>query len=270
MAVTCTSYFSNAIVGQPQVGADFDVYEQHTPPRYAIGLGFERSDGSRFRYVHFGTGLNTGIVVSTDISESSLASATNKIVAPGTAAAIAFEVPKAGEIGSHYIQATLTASANQYAGGYLHIYGNTGAGYTYRVRGNTATDDPVSGDMRFQLYEPLHEAVNETSDIIITGSPYANVEAAVTASDGIVAGITMANVTINNNGWILTRGITLARCEGTAFLAGQPAYIGGIAGILMACPNLTVSNVMLTPQVGISCTDKVAAQTYGAFRVQFE
>ena len=70
MAVSSSSYFSNSIVGQPQVGADIDIYESSTSPKYAVGFGFTRADGCKYRYAHFGATTNRGVMVSTDLSET--------------------------------------------------------------------------------------------------------------------------------------------------------------------------------------------------------
>ena len=69
MAVSSSSFFSNAIVGTPQVGADIDVYGSSTSPKFAVGFGFTRADGSKYRYSHFGAATNRGLCVSTDVSE---------------------------------------------------------------------------------------------------------------------------------------------------------------------------------------------------------
>ena len=46
MTLPSAQYFSNAIVGQMQVGADVNLYRQDTAPKYAVGQGFTRGDGN--------------------------------------------------------------------------------------------------------------------------------------------------------------------------------------------------------------------------------
>jgi hypothetical protein len=154
MAVTSTNYFSNAIVGQPQVGADFNIYDTNAEPKYALGTGFERSDGNRYRYVHFGAAAAIGTVVGIDRSESNV-SKSNAVINPTSAGKPAFEPVNMGAVGSHYVEATITVTSNQVAGAYMTVFGNTGEGYTYRVRGNTAPDSDRSGAARFELYDPI-------------------------------------------------------------------------------------------------------------------
>ena len=44
-----TNYYSNAIVGVPQVGSDINIHQLDSTPKFAVGYGFERADGAKFR-----------------------------------------------------------------------------------------------------------------------------------------------------------------------------------------------------------------------------
>ena len=63
------------------------------------------------------------------------------VVASASAVAVPAEYPiLPGQVGSHYIEATIASiAANKYQGGYLITTGGTGLGQTYRIVGNTAT-----------------------------------------------------------------------------------------------------------------------------------
>jgi len=210
MAVSTSSYFSNAIVGVPQCGADVDVYDVHATPRYEVGFGFERSDGCKFRYCHYGTTAVAGYLYAQDVSESSLVDSDNVIIAPSST----YKVPSEpgniypGSIGSHYVVITLASTtADQYAGGYFITTDDTGEGYTYRIIGNTATNDPATGKIRLQLYKPLKIALDATTDFCIVGCLYANIEVATAATDMWIAGVCMAVVgTAGYYGWVQTKG----------------------------------------------------------------
>lgn len=263
MAVTQTSYYANAIVGVPQAGADIKIQEVHNTPRYAVGFGFERSDGNKYRYVQYGAATETAQLVSTDISETGLASisAANKVINSSSAIAVSFEKALPGDVGSHYFEASLTGTANQFAGAYLSIYGGTGEGYTYRIKGNTATDDPASGNLRIQLYEPLVLALDATSDLVIVGNRWCDVEASTTTTDYCASGICQYGASSSQYGWVLTKGVGTVRGEGNAIAKGNAITTGGVAGTAMAVPNLS-TNPTLLQVIGYAMVDKVAAQTH--------
>ena len=211
MAVQSTSNFQNAIVGQMQVGADVDIYQSDSTAKYSVGQGFTRSDGAKFRYAHFGAATNRGVVVAHDFSESSLADSDNNLDAPATAGKPPNENINAGDIGSHYIQVdsnAVSATNNQFAGAHLVITDDTGEGYTYRIKGNTADGSPSAGRWRLELYEPITVAIDGTSDIAIVGSIYANLETATALpTDQNVAGVAVTSNSATNYGWVQTHGV---------------------------------------------------------------
>lgn len=225
MAVSSSSYFGNAIVGVPQVGADIDIYEVNATPKYPVGFGFERSDGAKFRYVHYGTTAAAGRLFAQDVSESSLVDTDDVIIAPSAT----YKVPSEpgniypGSIGSHYVVITLASTtADQYAGGYFITTDDTGEGYTYRIIGNTATNDPATGKIRLQLYKPLKVALDATTDFCIVGSLYANLEIATAATDMWIAGVVMSAVgTAGYYGWVQTKGVVGILQDDSAVAVGD-------------------------------------------------
>jgi len=234
MAYSTNSYFNNAIVGQMQVGSDIDIFEISDKPKLAVGTGFTRSDGSKFRYAHAGAATNRGAIVAQDYSESSVADTDNAIIAPLST----YQMPDEnngiypGSAGSRYAILTLaSAAADQYAGGYFHITDDGGEGYTYRIRGNTATDDPASGVIRLALYDKIQVALTATTDCAITGPMYANLEAAGTTTDGIAVGVACASLTATDPyGWIQTYGPATVLCD-TAGTAGKEVAVSqNVAG----------------------------------------
>ena len=268
MAVTATSHFNNGIVGTPQIGADVDIYESHATPKFAIGTGFERSDGAKFRYSHFGVNTLPGVLVSTDFSESNQVRTSVGIVISSSATAVGDEAIKPGTKGSRYVEIIFASiTANKYAGGYLVICEDSGAGYTYRVKGNTATNSPVSGNFRLELYQPLQETVTNASDWAIFGSKYANLEAHTQGTDAAIAGVTVSDIKVATAayGWIQTKGILGVLIDDTSGVAtdiGAPVAIsealpGGIMVAGADVGSLTqgslaaeLNNIMRRPIVG--------------------
>ena len=253
MAVSANSYFSNSIIGIPQVGADIDIYESSTNPKYAVGFGFTRADGNKYRYCHFGALSNRGTMVATDVSESGLTKIEN------VGCTVALTTKKAGEIinpnaiGSRYMQLVITATADQFAGAYVAITTGVGAGFTYRIKGNTATSaaTPVTGNIYLDLYDPIQVAIDSNSDIVIGGSAYANLEGATT-TDKTPAGATVTNNTATSYGWITTAGITAVLQDANIGTIGAPVALStNTTGAIMAVGSTsgTPSNLMLA-QIG--------------------
>jgi len=228
MAYSTSSRFNNAIVGQMMAGADIDIYDISSTAQFPIGQGFERSDGARFRYAHAGAATNRGVIVAQDYSESSVDDTGDSVIAPSVTYYQNDEPNNVypGSIGSRYVLMTLaSAEVDQYAGGYLSITDDIGEGYTYRIRGNDATDTTKTGDVLFNLYDKLQVALTATTDVAITGPMYANLEAAGTTTDGLAVGVTCATLTATDPyGWIQTRGIATVLCD-TAGSAGNMAIV---------------------------------------------
>jgi hypothetical protein len=244
MAIKAENYFNNAIVGTPQVGNDVEVHESHKTPRYALGTKYERQDGSVFRYAQFGADTAAGELVSADLSETSTADTDNSCIAPASAVAVAGENIQPGDIGSHYVEVTLAAiTADQFAGAYFVTTDDTGEGYTYRIKGNTATDNPASGNIRIELYKPIVVAVDATTDFAIQGSPYNNVEAA-TSTDFAASGVAMSAITIADAayGWVCTKGVIGILQDG-AITAGNAVIVGTVAGSV-AVASAATDNVL--------------------------
>lgn len=255
MAVNQSSYFSNAIVGQMQAGSDIDLYKIDATPQFAIGTGFTRQDGAKFRYGYVSTAVNRGTILAQDYSGSSIVDTDNIIIAPASAVAVANETIKPGDVGSHYVELTLaTTTADAFAGGYFSVTDDTGEGYTYRIRGNTATDTPASGNIRLQLYDKIQVALTATTDCAITGNLYGNLIVAGTATDGIAAGVACASLTATAPfGWIQTAGIATVLCD-TAGTAAQMAAVSQSVAGSYAPAHATGTSIDAYPPIGIIVT----------------
>jgi hypothetical protein len=72
--------------------------------------------------------------------------------------------------------ATITATADMFAGGYIITTDDTGEGKTYRIRGNTASGTPAATYTRLELYDKLQSALDATTDASIFGSGVAGRE----------------------------------------------------------------------------------------------
>lgn len=274
MAISSNSWFSNAIVGVPQIGDDIDIYREDTSPTRAIGTKYERQDGAVFRYVHFGATVDSaGLVLATDLSESSVTMTPAAFVASSST----YQVPNepAGTYpnmkGSKYMIITkATVTADDYAGGYITLSsGNSATSHTYRIKGNTATGDPSSGNIRIQLYDKLQAGINSSQSYSIMGCKYANLEAsnAATGTDMVAAGVSLIKVTTAGDyGWILTKGIVGVLSDASTLLAGRAVQmstttVGAVAPALAVISTLTSTayGARIDPIIGYSCVNSTAA-----------
>lgn len=213
MAVSSSAYFSNAIVGVPQAGGDMNIYQQDLSPKFAIGTKFERQDGCVFRYAHFGAACSRGQIVTPDLLESAVFYTANCLMA--TASAFQQTMERAGLYpnmsGSRFVVAHLSSvTADTYAGGYLSISSGTGLGYTYRIRGNQASNGT---SCIFELYETLQAGCDNTSDISIAPSKYANLQPCISGTTDLSIPVGIACISISTAwGWIQTKGLCGVSC----------------------------------------------------------
>lgn len=246
MAVSTSSYFSNSIIGAPQLGADIDIYETTSSPKYAIGFGFTRADGNKYRYAHFGALVAAGAVVATDVSESAQANLLQAGALVANLTKVDGETLNPNAVGSKYAQLVVTATADQFAGAYLNIHSGTGFGFIYRIRGNEATSARVTGNAHFELYDPIAVALDSNSEIAIVGSPYANLEGATT-TDAVPAGVAVTNVTASNYGWICTHGVTSVLQDVTIGTIGKPVKLSSNTTAAVSCvADATSSTTQMT------------------------
>lgn len=271
MAVSTDSRFNHGVQGIPGIGADFDVFETSSTPKFAVGTRFTRSDGAEFVYSHFGAALSSGgLLVSTDVSESYLSMMGSSIYASGSVTAIAGEIIKPGTIGSHYVEIILPAvTADKFAGGYFQTVDGDGFGYTYRIRGNTAGSAKTSGakaTFYLELYEPLQQTLStiQTSSFRIVGSPYANLESATAATDMIVSGVTTCSHAASTYGWVQTSGVAGIRSDGSTIALGSMCALSdalsGCISYRLAPASIGSGQVVFKrPPIGICIGSAIAA-----------
>ena len=217
------STIENANYGLTRIGGagGQGIYEESSTPKHRIGEKLELSDGRTFRYSYFSTATAQGLLASQDLSATAIVESDGKL----TAAAIgATEVTytDSGTVGS--------ATLNQYAGGYLHITDDAGEGYQYRIKSNTAAS---SNAITFTLYDGLEVAVTTDTDVAVTGSLWNNLIGA-SATDYVVCGVTPISFTVNNYGWVQTRGIATVLADGTITAGGNLTLSDGVTGAIQA------------------------------------
>ena len=219
MAVSTNSYFSNSIQATMLVGSDIDIYAIDSTPKFALGTGFMRGDGNKYRYVHAGALIARGQVVSADTFESSTPS--NSPVIFGAARVSPTLVKPSGynidpnAVGSSYLQILLTATADQFAGAYINMVSGSGSGYSYRIKGNVATGTPSTGYTYVELYDELQGPIDTTTVFSVSGCKWANCKPAIgittfVGSSSNLTGVAVTGITNNAYGWVCTKGYTHA------------------------------------------------------------
>jgi hypothetical protein len=268
MAFNASSYESNAIQGIPQVGSDMNIFDTHATPRYALGTRIQRQDGNEFVYSHFGADTGPGLLVSNDLSEHGTgAPLVGKVIAPASSVDTSDST-----IGSKHIQVTIASVLDaEFDGAYLIVNQDAGVGYTYRIRGNNATGDTATGDVRIELYEKLQVALVAATDITIIPSKYTNLEAAVVATNDMVSGVTCSTQTTATlpYGWICTKGVVGIAVDGTitqgdniapsTTTAGSAQIIGG--------GTTTGTSLITEPIIGHCLVSPTASLEHGCFYV---
>ncbi len=228
MAVNRSNYPSNSIQGIPQVGSDMNIFDTHTTPRYALGTRIQRADGNEFVYSHYGADVGPGILVSPNLDEQGTAPLVGKIIV----AASSVDVTDA-TVGSKFIQITIAGAAiDDFQGGYLIMTENTGRGYTYRIKGNNATGDTATNDVRIELYDKIQVAPLAASDCTIVGNRYSNLEPVVEGTDMLIAGVSVANMTTLTTawGWVCVKGVVGIKVDGTIAAGDQIVPSVALAG----------------------------------------
>jgi hypothetical protein len=268
-------YQSNALTG-PAGGGDFDIFRMDATQAYAIGTRITRTDGNEFVYSHFLTDSAAGTVVGPDVSEGGeVAAVDGAVIAPASAAAVPGTNVTAGSAGSKYVQFTNAGILkDEHAGGYFITVNDAGEGYTYRIKGNSATGGPATGDVLIELYDPIQVALTTASDVMILGSKYSQLIKATGAGgeDNLAVGVTCANmdVSVASYGWVCTKGIIGALVDGTIAAGEAVTLSDGVAGSLqvMAGGTTAVADAVDERVIG-QCVIPDASAGQACFQVNF-
>jgi hypothetical protein len=134
------------------------------------------------------------------------------------------------------VAGALSASQDEFAGGFLHIESGTGVNYSYMVEGNAAFA-ASSTAAKILLKDGLEVALNTASIASLYHNIYRNVavkpdSAAITS---IPVGVLLVSCALTNGGYVYLgkKGIWPARIEGTE-VTGQPVRCGSANGTVNA------------------------------------
>ena len=218
-------------------GSNIGIFDVTDTALLPIGTKREFEDGRIFRFAEFAADTTAGHLVAQDVSAQAVVYATDD----ATAAAIGAKsvtLTDSSLFGS--------ATADQFAGGYLHTVNDAGQGYTYRIKSNTAGS---SNATTLTLFDGLKIALTTASDVVITGNPYNGLVSATAATDMWVAGVCInaMDVSDKNYGWIQTRGYgtVLYDAGGSAVTIGDQVTLSdGTAGAVQQHDTLAVEQIV--------------------------
>jgi hypothetical protein len=219
------------------------LFEESAVAKHKLGTLRVLDDGRVFRYSSItAAAITAGALVS-------------KAFAP-VDATIAAADAAINLVGAKKITLTVAgATADLYKDGWLIIKAGTGIGEMYKIRGNTATDDPAAGRAYFELYDALrstHVAANTT--VAVHQSPYSNLllnpavaNATATTQETAMGMTTMAcgNGSAASYLWLQTKGIA-------SLVLDIDAAAGAEANEMRIVPGTTAGRGAVTPDTAIS------------------
>ena len=209
---------SSGHVQAPTDGVSQGLYEESSTQQGRVGALRELGDGRRFRYAYFASATAAGLLVSQDLSATAVVE-TDNICTAAAIGATKVTLTDSGTLGS--------ATADQYAGAYLHTTDDAGEGYTYRIVGNTAAS---SNAVDFNLYDGLVVALTTATDVAITGGLWYNVHGATAGTDYLVSGVTTRVMQANYYGWVQTKGICTIKSNGAPAIGANLTLSDGETG----------------------------------------
>ena len=192
-------------------GSVFDAAS--TTQKAELGRVVDFKDGRLYKYVLAGATLGAGGVVSQP--------AASALTANGLAVAA---------IGATTLTLTLAGvTLNQYADGTIHLTDDTGQGYTYKIKSNTASDTTIT----IELYEGLIVAVDATTDVMLVPNLCRSVVAGIAAAKPV--GVAVVAASSGEYLWVQTRGVaTVKVTTATSIAAGKGLMAAASAGVAIA------------------------------------
>ena len=214
------------------VAAAQGIWEENVNSQENVGSYVETADGRGFRYSKMGAVAS----VAGKVYQGTALDATNLQPSGGlgvSAAAIGAT--------SITISTSITLAANLLSGGYLSVDVSTGAGYLYRVDGNTAVVSTTGAVIT--LRDPLQIALDTNSKVIVAQHPYSGLVIEPGTPTAAIAGVAHRVTTALYFGWVQTRGAASVLFTGTG-VAGKAvgSLSGGTSG--SAAPAIAATNIL--------------------------
>ena len=170
-----------------------EIFSSSSSQGTLLGTEALTGDGRRFRYVL--ADASTAVVVGKTYQGPAETTAWQNLACAAAA------------IGATSITttATITATANQLAGGYVTVTASTGAGYIYKIKGNTAASSAVC---TIYLEDPILVAMTVTSSTIdICLNPYSGIILTPGSTQSAACvGVSVYPLPVSTYGWVQVGG----------------------------------------------------------------
>jgi hypothetical protein len=222
-------------------------------PTHSLGEKMFSPDGRAWRYVRAGGTLVLGNLLQ---GPAETAGAQSRIVAAAVVGAL--EVTTTD---------TLTATANQFAGGWIVVTGEagTGTGGQYRIKSHPAVTAAVC---TFVLEDPIQVALSAATQVDIVQNIYNGVIQMPTAYTSCVVGVASNEITDGNYGWIQVAGVAAVKNDatGAVVVGNQVVASKATVGSIQAAAN---DSTELYASVGYAVTG-IATSEWGSVKLNIE
>ena len=219
-----------SLAGYPQIASQGILNESSTALQ-TVGGYMETADGRGFRYAKIGAVAT----VPGKVYQGVALDATNMQPSGGL-------TPAAAAIGdtSVTISTSTTLALNLLAGGYMAVVVTPGQGYTYLIKGNTATAGAAGAVVT--LEDPIKIALTTSSRVIFAKHPYDGLVIEPGTPTAKIAGVPLAIITAAYFGWVQVRGACSVLFTGTG-VAGKVvgSLTGGTSGSM--APAIAATNI---------------------------
>jgi hypothetical protein len=228
----------------PSLVAAGDLTLNTATPMEIVGTRIMTPGGREFAYCKVGaTALVPGTLVQSAAESTGLENLTPTNTAIGATTVTT--------------SSTLTATANEFAGGWLIVTVTPGQGYQYKIKSHPAASSAVC---TFTLEDPIQVALTAAaSKMDIVANPYSGVLINPSATSGLVVGVAVYPITALYYGWIQTKGPACILSDG-----------GTTVGLAVSASNATPGAVETLSgtqaPVGIAITGVTTAE-YGLFNI---
>lgn len=146
---------------------------------------------------------------------------------------------------------TVTLAVNLLAGGFMTINSaTTGAGFTYKIKGNTAATAAVT---TFTLEDPIAVATTGTTIVDVKVNPYSAVVVNPTTATSAPVGAAVYNVTNAQYGWVQVHGPCAILADGTVTVGTALVASNATAGAVEALTGVQAPVALAL--TGIATTD---------------
>jgi hypothetical protein len=194
-------------------GPIVDVYAEASSQQHPLGTLYTPDGARYYRYTLNGAvALTAGKLTQMVIIEAN-----------GDVTDMAVDTPA---VGAKQLEATnggnTAVTADEFAGGWLHVNDATGEGHVYRIRGNDAMATSTAGTVF--LYDAIKVALVAASTASLTHSKYWKVIVHPSPATAQLVGVSPIAVTANYYFWCQTRGpaCVLEDSSSTTIVQGYP------------------------------------------------